>query len=222
VLFSGGQDSTTCLYWAKDQYETVRAISFSYGQRHSVELGRATIIAHHAGVEHRVARFDIGPSTSPLANTLKKADFSIDPKNDLPRSFVPGRNLIMLSLAAAWAYEVMQRDGTKCDLVIGANAVDYSGYPDCRASTMAAMERALRLGLDAPLDIVTPIIGMSKKEIVRLAGQLPGCWEALGKSWSCYDPQTSDDLNMRPCGVCPACVIRAKGFADAGHEDPAL
>lgn len=211
VLFSGGQDSTTCLYWALNQdYDRVYTLGFDYGQRHRVEIEQARLIAENAGVSYELLPLPtlaaIGDSALVGAGDVSRTD-----RAGLPSSFVPGRNLLFLTSAAAYAYKV----GATV-LVGGMCETDYSGYPDCRRNTLDALQEAIVLGMAFPAEIVTPLMRLSKKETVELARSLPGCWEALALSHTCYE-------GVRPgCGTCPACVLRAKGFAAAGLPDPAF
>ncbi|HZP82631.1 MAG TPA: 7-cyano-7-deazaguanine synthase QueC [Chthonomonadaceae bacterium] len=211
VLFSGGQDSTTCLYWALNQgYASVHAVGFDYGQRHRIELEQARIIADRAGVSYAVLPL---PTLAAIGDSalVGPGDVGQTDRAGLPSSFVPGRNLLFLTAAAAYAYK---RGATV--LVGGMCETDYSGYPDCRRATLDALQQAIELGMEYPIEIVTPLMYLSKKETVELAYSLPGCWEALAESHTCYE-------GVRPgCGRCPACVLRAKGFAEAGLTDPAL
>lgn len=212
VVLSGGQDSTTCLAWAKKRFAIVDAITFDYGQRHRVELACADEVARRAGVrQHRTITVD---SLKQLGgNTLTSdtgAALGASGAGGLPNTFVPGRNLLFMTLAAAWAWQL----GTR-DLVTGVCQTDYSGYPDCRADTMAALQQALRLGLEAEVVIHTPLMHLSKADSVRLA-QAEGGLELLAWTHTCYAGQ------VPPCGVCPACLLRAKGFAEAGVADPLL
>ncbi len=222
VLLSGGQDSTTSLYWALDKYgpDEVLALSIFYGQRHATELQSAMNIAKLAGVRHAELRADvlaaIGDSDLVKKDTEIKADGGYGDKaaeHGLPSSFVPGRNLLFLSLAAA----VAVREGAK-DIVTGVCQTDYSGYPDCRRLFIDSLEATLALAMPSssgPFKINTPLMTMTKAETVRMARGLPGCWEALAMSVTCYN-------GKRPgCGTCPACDLRAKGFAEAGFPDPA-
>jgi 7-cyano-7-deazaguanine synthase len=211
VLFSGGQDSTTCLYWALNQgYASVHAVGFDYGQRHRIELEQARIIADRAGVSYAVLPL---PTLAAIGDSalVGPGDVGQTDRAGLPSSFVPGRNLIFLTVAAAYAYKL----GATV-LVGGMCETDYSGYPDCRRATLDALQQAIELGMEYPIEIVTPLMYLSKKETVELAYSLPGCWEALAESHTCYE-------GVRPgCGRCPACILRAKGFAEAGRSDPAL
>ncbi len=212
VVLSGGQDSTTCLAWAKRRWAVVDAITFDYGQRHRVELDCAVEVARRAGVRHhRTITVD---SLKQLGgNTLTSetgAVLGVTGPGGLPNTFVPGRNLLFMTLAAAWAWQL----GTT-DLVTGVCQTDYSGYPDCRADTMAALQQALRLGLESQITIHTPLMWIDKAESVRLA-QAEGGLDLLAWTHTCYAGQ------VPPCAVCPACVLRAKGFAEVGIADPLL
>jgi 7-cyano-7-deazaguanine synthase len=211
VLFSGGQDSTTCLWWARSRYDAVRAVSIDYGQRHRSELAAAERIAALAGVPHEVLRV---PALKQLGgNALVDGSQAVEATgglNGLPSTFVPMRNVLFLTLAAARAVQ-----WGASDVVCGACETDYSGYPDCRRSTLDAVEGALSLAVDGRVRVVTPLMALTKADTVRLARTLPGCWEALALSVTCY-------LGKRPgCGGCPACVLRSRGFVEAYEVDPA-
>jgi 7-cyano-7-deazaguanine synthase len=211
VLLSGGQDSTTCLYWAKGRFERLYALTFDYGQRHRIELEAARTIAQMAGVAaHRVLKIS---ELAELSGSALLTDTPIQEtggRGNLPNTFVPGRNLLFLVLAAAWAYQL------EChDLVGGMCQTDYSGYPDCRRATIDALERAIELGMEWSVRIHTPLMFLTKAESVRLAQQV-GALDALAYSHTCYEGR------FPPCGVCPACRLRAKGFEEAGIEDPLL
>lgn len=212
VVLSGGQDSTTCLAWAARRFAPIDAITFDYGQRHRVELACAAEVARRAGVRHhRTLTVDslreLGGNTlcGAAAGTLGATG-----AGGLPNTFVPGRNLLFLTLAAAWAWQL----GTR-DLVAGVCQTDYSGYPDCRADTMQALQQALRLGLESEVVIHTPLMHLSKADSVRLA-EVEGGLELLAHTHTCYAGA------VPPCGICPACILRAKGFAEAGIADPLL
>ncbi len=214
VLLSGGQDSTTCLYWAIDRFdsENVTTLSFDYGQRHRIELECAAYIAKHAGVAHRCLPIDTFSALG--GDALTDSDIVVAPDNDastgLPNTFVPGRNLIFLTYAAALAWQLEIGH-----IVTGVAQTDYSGYPDCREATIAALQQALRLGMESDVQIHTPLMHLSKKETVELARDLGGL-DAMALTHTCYNGERP------PCGECPACVLRAKGFEEAGIEDPLL
>lgn len=220
VLLSGGQDSTTCLHWALERFDVVHALTMHYGQRHASELDAAREIGKAATTHLTV---DV-PTLRELADSaLLSTDTPLEATGGLvdreapeglPTSFVPGRNLIMLGLAASYAVT----RGAKT-IVTGVCQTDYSGYPDCRADFIEAMAIAATLAMPSssgPIEIATPLMHMTKAETVALARKLgPACWAALGRSVTCYEGQ-------RPgCGKCPACTLRARGFGEAGEEDPA-
>lgn len=212
VLFSGGQDSTTCLYWAIDKYgkENVKALNIFYGQRHSVEIEAAEKIASMNDIELLQVRMDIleniGDSGLFTDQNISENHVSSDL---LPASFVPGRNIFFLTIAAAYAYKF----GIS-DIVTGVCETDYSGYPDCRENTIQSLNETLSLGMGKGFVIHTPLMHLSKKETVELAQSLEGCMEGLKYSHTCYNGQ------YPPCGECPACILRAKGFEEAGIKDP--
>lgn len=213
VVFSGGQDSTTCLYWAKQQFKEVYTLSFMYGQRHQVELQAAARIAELASVPHHVIDIKAWGAHvgSALTDQAQKvcADGGL---GDLPSTFVPGRNLVFLTMAAGIAVSLGARH-----LVTGVCQTDYSGYPDCRHETIQSLQEAINLGLPgtSPVHIHTPLMWLTKAETVTLASKLPGCMEALALSVTCYEGQVPG------CGQCPACKLRSAGFAQAGVPDPA-
>jgi 7-cyano-7-deazaguanine synthase len=214
VVFSGGQDSTTCLYWAIEQFGrgAVETLTFDYGQRHRIELQCASRVAELAGVANTV--LPINTFTALGGDSLTDPDMTIEPgvaeATGLPNTFVPGRNIIFLTYAAAYAY---QRGIT--ELVTGVAQTDYSGYPDCRETTISSLQQTLRLGMESEVTIHTPLMHLSKKETVELVRDLGGL-QAMAHTHTCYN-------GMRPpCGTCPACELRARGFAEAGVEDPLL
>ena len=211
VVLSGGQDSATCLFWAIDRFgaENVQTVTFDYGQRHSIEIGCAAKIAGHAGVGHHVLPID---TFAALGGNALVDDVPVRDAvaGDLPNTFVPGRNLIFLTYAAAFAWQRGIRH-----LVTGVAQTDYSGYPDCREETIVALQESLCRGMDHAFEIHTPLMHLSKRETVELAQELDAL-DALRYTHTCYE-------GVRPpCGRCPACVLRARGFAEAGIEDPLL
>ena len=214
VVLSGGQDSTTCLYWAIDHYGVagIETLTFDYGQRHRIELECAKAVAAHAGVTNVVLPIDTFAALGGDALTDNDVEVQrgTEASTGLPNTFVPGRNLVFLTFAAAFAY---QRG--IANLVTGVAQTDYSGYPDCRESTMTSLQQTLRLGMEFEVTIHTPLMHLSKKETVLLARDL-GALPAMALTHTCYN-------GMRPpCGDCPACELRARGFAEAGVEDPLL
>jgi 7-cyano-7-deazaguanine synthase len=212
VLLSGGQDSTTCLYWAIDRFgvEATSSIAFDYGQRHRIELECAAKVASAAGVNHEC--LPVNTFAALAGDALTDAGIEVrdelDESTGLPNTFVPGRNLVFLTFAAAYAYQ--RGIG---HLVTGVAQTDYSGYPDCREATIRALQEAIRLGMESEVLIHTPLMHRSKKETVELAREL-GALEAMALTHTCYNGQRP------PCGQCPACRLRAKGFAEAGIADP--
>ena len=212
VVLSGGQDSTTCLYWANKKFanDAVETVTFDYGQRHRIELDCARIIAAKAGVKNTLLPIDtfsiLGGSS--LTDSDVEVQSDINEVTQLPNTFVPGRNLIFLTFAAAFAY---QRGITH--LVTGVAQTDYSGYPDCREETINALEKSINLGMETDIQIHTPLMHLTKKKIVELARDF-GAIEAMADTHTCYNGQRP------PCGECPACVLRAKGFEEAGIPDP--
>jgi 7-cyano-7-deazaguanine synthase len=209
VVLSGGQDSTTCLYWALQKFGpgNVVALTFDYGQRHRIELDCARTVAANAGVRHTVLPIDTFAALG--GNSLTDTAMAVEAASDgLPNTFVPGRNIIFLSFAAAFAYQ-----GGIRNLVAGVAQTDYSGYPDCREETIASLERTINLGMEAEITIHTPLMHLSKKETVDLARDV-GALTAMADTHTCYEGR------QPPCGTCPACLLRAKGFAEAGISDP--
>jgi len=213
VVLSGGQDSTTCLYWALENFEEVHALTFSYGQRHIIEIDSAKQIAALAKVKHDTIELGaVFAKLSSLTDDSQEIPAGTESTDGaLPSTFVPGRNILFLSLAASRAYV------NDCDtIVIGVSQEDFAGYPDCREDFITSMETAVSNGLDRQIRIAAPLMHLSKKETVELAVSLPGCLDALSLSTTCYNGV------VPPCTECNACLLRAKGFAQAGVPDPLL
>jgi 7-cyano-7-deazaguanine synthase len=220
VLTSGGLDSTTCLAIARDLgFAPLFSLSFDYGQRHRHELAAAEQVARVFDVaEHRVIRIDLrqfGKSALTDQIDVPKDRDESTMSAEVPVTYVPARNTIFLSYALAWAEVTGVRD-----LFIGVNAVDYSGYPDCRPDFISAFEKMGNLATkmtttrgSRPLKVHAPLIEMTKAQIIR-AGAALGV--DYGMTHSCYDP----DGSGRACGRCDSCVLRKKGFVEAGVEDP--
>lgn len=215
-LLSGGLDSTVCLAYARTHGYEAYALSFDYGQRHRVELTSAAIVAEVYGAEHRVVKIDpraFGHSALTGDVAVPKGRDEAQMSAEIPVTYVPARNTIFLSFALAWA-EALEAS----DIFIGVNALDYSGYPDCRPEFIAAFERMANLATKAGVEgrtrvrIHTPLIELSKAGIVRLGVEMG---VPFGLTHSCYDPGPED----APCGACDSCVLRAKGFREAGVED---
>ena len=187
VVLSGGQDSTTCLYWAINKFgsDAVETVTFDYGQRHRIELDCASTISVKAGVRNTrlpIDTFGVLGGNS-LVNLHVEVESSLDPVTQLPNTFVPGRNLIFLTYAAALAYQ----RGIK-HLVTGVAQTDYSGYPDCREETITALVKTINLGMETDVQIHTPLMHLSKKETVELAKNI-GALEAMADTHTCYNGQ---------------------------------
>ena len=215
-LLSGGLDSSTCLALARLEGYACYALSFDYGQRHKHELEAAARIAAHFGAEHLVTKIGLdafGGSALTADIAVPKARSAEEMGHGIPITYVPARNTIFLSFALAWA-EVLGSS----DIFIGVNALDYSGYPDCRPEYIEAYERmanlATRAGVEGltRLTIHTPLLRLTKAQIVSAARDLG---VPFGLTFSCYDP----DAEGRACGECDACLLRRKGFEEAGVED---
>ena len=225
VILSGGLDSTVCMALAARDTGGVLALTFDYGQRHRVEIDRAALVAAHYGAEHLVVTLDAsqwgGSALTDPAIEVPEADV---PDADgpgaqhgapdaIPVTYVPARNLVFLAVAMG----VSEARGA--DVVyLGVNALDYSGYPDCRPEFVRAFEAAAALALKRgvegnPVEVRTPLIALTKADIVRLGVSLGA---PINLTWSCY---RGDD---QPCGRCDACALRSKGFAEAGVPDPAM
>jgi 7-cyano-7-deazaguanine synthase len=217
VLLSGGLDSATVLAIAREAGYVVHALSFRYGQRHSVELKAAQQLAAHFQVaEHVLAEIDLrvfGGSALTADIKVPKRRSQAEMSHDIPVTYVPARNTVFLSFALAYA----ETRGAS-DIFIGVNALDYSGYPDCRPAYIAAFERMANLATKAgvegaqQLKIHTPLIELTKAEIIRRGLSLGVDY---GLTHSCYDP-----LGEVACGQCDSCLLRLKGFAEAGAPDP--
>jgi 7-cyano-7-deazaguanine synthase len=215
VLLSGGLDSATCLLIAREEGFEVFALSFDYGQRHRVELERAKALAARYGAsDHRILRLDLpARGSSALTNPETAVPRDSLGSEPIPVTYVPARNTLFLSHAIAWA-EVIEA----ADVFIGANALDYSGYPDCRPEFLEAFERTANLGTKAGVEgrrfrIRAPLLSMTKAEIIALAARLG---LDFNLTVSCYDPSESG----RPCGHCDSCLLRSRGFQEAGLVDP--
>ncbi len=218
VLLSGGLDSTTTLAIAKSKGFQVFTLSFEYGQRHRVELDRAREISRRSGAaEHRVLTVDLGAlggSALTAGIPVPTGRSAEEMSAEIPVTYVPARNTIFLSFALAYA----EVSGAR-DLFIGVNAVDYSGYPDCRPEYIAAFEKLANLATKAgveggdPIRIHTPLIDLTKAEIIQLGLSLGVDY---GLTHSCYAP----DEQGLACGVCDSCQLRLKGFREAGATDP--
>ena len=217
VLLSGGLDSYTAAAIARAQRFTLFALTIDYGQRHAREIEAARAVAGALGVERHL---ELAVDLRAIGGSSLTSDAAVPRDRDLqaagiPSTYVPARNTIFLSLALGWA-EVVGAG----DIVIGVNALDYSGYPDCRPAFIEAFERladlATRAGVEGGrIRVHTPLISLGKADIIRRGLQLGLDY---GLTHSCYDPSPAG----QPCGMCDSCVLRAKGFREAGVPDPAL
>jgi 7-cyano-7-deazaguanine synthase len=211
VLFSGGQDSTTCLFWAKARFQTVYALCIAYGQRHAVEIEQARTIASLAGVELILFQTDLWAGLSGgalLTNDVKIEEPASGTDRAYPNTFVPGRNLIFINIAAIIG---AQKD---CfDIVGGMCEADFSGYPDCRNDFIRSAESSISLAFDHPFAIHTPLMFLTKAETWALANDL-GCLETvIHHSHTCYEGERKQLHEWGyGCGNCPACVLRQKGW----------
>jgi len=211
VLLSGGLDSTTILYYAKDKGYQPACLIFDYGQRHRKEISRAKAIARGAGCTFKLVKFAFGWQGSSLLDKSLKLPSrkKIDAKG-IPSTYVPARNIIFLSFAVSYAETI----GAQA-VFIGANAIDYSGYPDCRPRFFKAYEKVIQAGMKSGVEgrsikILAPLLYKTKAQIVRLGARLK---VPYNKTWSCYQG------GSKPCGVCESCRLRRKGFEEAGFKD---
>lgn len=219
VLLSGGLDSSTCLAIARAAGFEVHCLSVDYGQRHRGELDRARRIARTLGASgHEVVKVDLsafgGSALTDRAIAVPKGRSPARMSREIPVTYVPARNTVFLALALAYAETLGSED-----IFVGVNAIDYSGYPDCRPAFLKAFERLARVATKAgvsgrPLRIRAPLLRLSKAGIIKLGASLGVPYRL---TQSCYDP-----VRGRACGTCDACVLRRKGFAEAGVPDPTL
>ncbi|MCA1319238.1 7-cyano-7-deazaguanine synthase QueC [Bacillus tianshenii] len=201
VVFSGGQDSTTCLLWAMREFAEVEAVTFHYGQRHELEIECAKSIAKELGVNHRVLDMSLLSQLTP--NALTRTDIEIEEKEgELPSTFVDGRNLLFLSFAAVAAKQM-----GAVHIVTGVCETDFSGYPDCRDVFIKSLNVTLNLSMDYPFVIDTPLMWLNKAETWQLADQLGALDFVRTKTLTCYNGVISDG-----CGECPACRLRKRGL----------
>lgn len=203
VVFSGGQDSTTCLFWAKQKYEEVIAVSFDYGQRHVKELECAKAICKKHGIEHHI--MDMGLLGQLAPNSLTRTDMEVDhdaPEVGTPNTFVDGRNMIFLTFAAVFA----KQRGIHV-LVTGVSQSDFSGYPDCRDVFIKSLSATLTLAMDYAFDIITPLMWIDKKETWQMADELGVVEIIKNETLTCYNGIIGDG-----CGDCPSCKLRRRGY----------
>ncbi|AGT31315.1 7-cyano-7-deazaguanine synthase [Geobacillus genomosp. 3] len=207
VVFSGGQDSTTCLFWAKQRFGEVEAVTFDYGQRHRREIDVAQAITAELGVRHTVLDMSLLGQLAP--NALTRRDIAIEQKEgELPTTFVDGRNLLFFSFAAVLAKQRGARH-----LVTGVCETDFSGYPDCRDIFMKSLNVTLNLAMDYQFVIHTPLMWLTKAETWKLADELGALEFVRTKTLTCYNGIIADG-----CGECPACVLRKRGLDEYLRE----
>ncbi|MCG7343842.1 7-cyano-7-deazaguanine synthase QueC [Sporosarcina sp. ACRSL] len=202
VVFSGGQDSTTCLFWALKNFREVSTVTFDYGQRHSDEIECARKIAEELGVSFNLLDMNLINQLS--ANALTRDDIEVtEVDGELPSTFVPGRNHLFLSFAAVYADAIGARH-----LITGVSETDFSGYPDCRDNFIKSLNVTLNLAMDGNFVIHTPLMWLDKSEVWELAGELGALDLVQEKTLTCYKGVPSTG-----CGECPACVLRNEGLA---------
>ncbi|MCP1135562.1 7-cyano-7-deazaguanine synthase QueC [Paenibacillus polysaccharolyticus] len=201
VVFSGGQDSTTCLFWAKQQFAEVEVVTFDYGQRHKLEIECAAAIAKDLGVQQTVLDMSLLNQLAPNALTRDDVEITHE-EGELPSTFVDGRNLLFLSFAAIMAKQKGARH-----LVTGVCETDFSGYPDCRDSFVKSMNVTLNLSMDYPFVIHTPLMWLDKAATWRMADELGAFDYVRERTLTCYNGVIGDG-----CGECPACKLRKAGL----------
>ena len=206
VVLSGGQDSSTCLLWAVKTFPEVLTITFNYNQRHRLEIDSAQDITDYLCVPHEVIHLPMirELTTSPLLGSAKNPNIG-----NLPATFIPGRNILFLTCAAMYAHKYGIHT-----IITGVCETDYSGYPDCREETIKSLEQTLTLGMEWKINILTPLMKLTKAESINLIKDYPEAEPVLRMTHTCYRNE------FPPCGECDACKLRAKGFAEAGMEDP--
>ncbi|WML52925.1 7-cyano-7-deazaguanine synthase QueC [Neobacillus sp. PS3-12] len=202
VVFSGGQDSTTCLFWALKQFKEVEAVTFDYNQRHRLEIECAANIAKELGVRHHILDMSLLNQLAP--NALTRSDIPVEDGEDggLPSTFVPGRNLLFLSFAGVLASQIRAKH-----IVTGVCETDFSGYPDCRDIFIKSLNVTLNLSMDSQFVIHTPLMWLNKAETWKLADDLNALDFVREKTLTCYNGIIADG-----CGECPACRLRKKGL----------
>ncbi|TWE01788.1 preQ(0) biosynthesis protein QueC [Neobacillus bataviensis] len=202
VVFSGGQDSTTCLFWALKQFKEVEVVTFDYNQRHSLEIECAKNIANELGVRHHILDMSLLNQLAPNALTRNDIEVKEGEDGELPSTFVPGRNLLFISFAGVLASQV----GAK-HLVTGVCETDFSGYPDCRDIFIKSLNVTLNLSMDTEFVIHTPLMWLDKAETWQLADELDALEFVREKTLTCYNGIIADG-----CGECPSCLLRKKGL----------
>ncbi|WP_223595521.1 7-cyano-7-deazaguanine synthase QueC [Neobacillus bataviensis] len=204
VVFSGGQDSTTCLFWALEQFKEVEVVTFNYNQRHSLEIECAKNISNELGVRHHILDMALLNQLAPSALTREDIEVKDGEEGELPSSFVPGRNLVFLTFAGILASQI----GAK-HIVTGVCETDFSGYPDCRDIFVKSLNVTLNLSMDSQFVIHTPLMWINKAETWELADKLGALDFVREKTLTCYNGIIADG-----CGECPACKLRQNGLEE--------
>jgi 7-cyano-7-deazaguanine synthase len=204
VVFSGGQDSTTCLFWAMERFEEVEAVTFNYNQRHSLEIDCAKEICNELGIHHHT--LDMSLLSQLTENALTRGNIEVKDGEDgqLPSTFVDGRNMLFLTFAAVYA----KQKGAK-HIITGVCETDFSGYPDCRDIFIKSLNVTVNLAMDYPFVIHTPLMWLNKAETWKLADELNALSFVKEKTLTCYNGVIADG-----CGECPACILRRKGYKE--------
>lgn len=209
VVFSGGQDSTTCLFWAKKKYKEVVAVSFDYNQKHKLELECAKDICEKYNIEHKILDLNLLNQLAP--NSLTRQDINVDksaPKEGVPNSFVDGRNLLFLSFVAVFA----KQRGINT-IITGVSQSDFSGYPDCRNVFIKSLNVTLNLAMDYEFEILTPLMWINKAETWKMAYDLGVLDIVKEETLTCYNGIKADG-----CGECPSCKLRKNGYLEFERE----
>ncbi|WP_078430746.1 7-cyano-7-deazaguanine synthase QueC [Alkalihalobacterium alkalinitrilicum] len=204
VVFSGGQDSTTCLFWALKQFNEVETVTFDYNQRHDYEIECARKISKELGVKHHVLDMSLLNQLAPSALTRDDIEVKAGENGELPSTFVPGRNLIFLSFAGILASQVNAKH-----IITGVCETDFSGYPDCRDAFVKSLNVSINLSMDQQFVIHTPLMWLNKAETWKLADDLDALEFVRTKTLTCYNGIIGDG-----CGECPACQLRLKGYEE--------
>lgn len=210
VVFSGGQDSTTCLFWAIERYSDVEVVTFNYGQRHALEIDIAKQIANEQGIKLHILDMSLLSQLSP--NALTHHNVAITHDNNVPNTFVPARNLLFMSFAAALAFQIEAKH-----IITGVCETDFSGYPDCRDNFIKSLNVTINLSMDVNFEIHTPLMWLDKKETWALADALGKLDYVRNKTLTCYEGIPADG-----CGECPSCKLRNKGLNDYLNEKEVL
>lgn len=202
VVFSGGQDSTTCLLWALREFDEVETVTFLYGQRNISEIDAAKQIAHDFGIKQKVINMDLLNQLT--ENAMTRGDMAIDDSGEIPNTYVEGRNHVFFSFAAIYAKSIGARH-----IVTGVGETEYSGYPDCRASFIDSLERTLSLAMDYDFEIHSPLMAKTKAETWEMADKMGKLEYIREQTITCYDGIEGDG-----CGNCPSCKLRNEGLQE--------